>query len=467
MLFNSFEFVILVAVTLLLYYLPIARTWQVVILIVSSFVFYGSHEPWLLLLLIASVTINAVTSWMVVRGDPGNKRIWAVAGVVANLLILGSFKYAGFFANTLSLEGGLADFLYKIPLPIGISFFTFQGISLLMDTFAEESDSDERTESIVQQKLKDHFLFTVFYISFFPQLVAGPIVKANEFLPQIKPKWLKEIDWNYCFRKLVVGYFLKMVIADNLKDSTFWITYPYFLSRSTVDLAAMLFGFSMQIFADFAGYSLIALGIAGLFGYRLPDNFMFPYISKSFSEFWRRWHISLSSWLRDYLYFPLGGNRKGPKRTYFNLFIVMFLGGLWHGAAWSYAIWGMVHGGALAAERFCKKFVSLPSTRLFDALKMLFVFSFVTFAWLLFKLPEIPHVQGFLQTMVNNAFEKPVIPSLYYIALFSFPVMLYHAYYLWKSESWKRRLEPVLFGGMLFCLLFNSGSPGEFIYFQF
>ena len=198
-------------------------------------------------LLIASVTINAVTSWMVVRGDPGNKRIWAVAGVVANLLILGSFKYAGFFANTLSLEGGLADFLYKIPLPIGISFFTFQGISLLMDTFAEESDSDERTESIVQQKLKDHFLFTVFYISFFPQLVAGPIVKANEFLPQIKPKWLKEIDWNYCFRKLVVGYFLKMVIADNLKDSTFWITYPYFLSRSTVDLAAMLFGFSMQI----------------------------------------------------------------------------------------------------------------------------------------------------------------------------------------------------------------------------
>ena len=465
MLFNSLPFILLVVVTLLLYYLPIARSWQVLILTVSSFVFYGSHEPWLLLLLITSVSINAMTSWMVVRGDPKHQRFWAGLGVVANLAILAFFKYAGFFANTFSLQGGVADFLYTIPLPVGISFFTFQGISLLLDTIAESPDS--QSDSIVQDKLKDHFLFTVFYVSFFPQLVAGPIVKANEFLPQIKPKWLKDIDWNYCFRKLVTGYFLKMVIADNLKDSTFWIEFPYFLSRSSIDLLAMLFGYSMQIFADFAGYSLIALGVAGLFGYRLPDNFMFPYISTSFSEFWRRWHISLSSWLREYLYFPLGGSRKSPWRTYFNLFVVMFLGGLWHGAAWSYAIWGTAHGVALAVERSLKNWVSPPNNRLFTSLKMLFVFSFVTLTWLFFKLPQIDHVVAYLQAIVSNVAKKPNIATLYYLVIFSLPVVFYHFHYLWKNEKIKKHCEPILLGCMLFCLLFNSGSPGAFIYFQF
>ena len=465
MLFNSFQFILLVVATLLLYYLPIARSWQVLILTVSSFVFYGSHEPWLLLLLITSVSINAMTSWMVVRGAPKHRRIWAGLGVIANLAILAFFKYAGFFANTFSLQSGVAEFLYTIPLPIGISFFTFQGISLLLDTIAETPDS--QSDSIVQDKLKDHFLFTVFYVSFFPQLVAGPIVKANEFLPQIKPKWLKDIDWNYCFRKLVTGYFLKMVIADNLKDSTFWIEYPYFLSRSSVELLAMLFGYSMQIFADFAGYSLIALGVAGLFGYRLPDNFMFPYISTSFSEFWRRWHISLSSWLRDYLYFPLGGSRKSAWRTYFNLFVFMFLGGLWHGAAWSYAIWGTAHGVALAVERSLKNVISLPDNRAFTAFKMMFVFSFVTVAWLFFKLPQIDHVAAYLQAIFSNVAMKPKIATLYYLAIFSLPVVFYHLYYLWKNEKIKKRCEPILLGCMLACLLFNSGSPGAFIYFQF
>ena len=165
--------------------------------------------------------------------------------------------------------------------------------------FAKKSENTEST--IVHSNVGKHWIDTIFYVSFFPQLVAGPIVKANEFMPQIKKKFFGGVDWQYCFRHLVLGYFLKMVVADNLKDWTYWIEYPFFLTKSSVDLVVMLFGYSMQIFADFAGYSLIAIGVAGLFGYMLPQNFNFPYIADSFSDFWRRWHISLSTWLRDYL----------------------------------------------------------------------------------------------------------------------------------------------------------------------
>ena len=242
----------------------------------------------------------------------------------------------------------------------------------------------------------EHFRNTALFKSFFPYLVAGPIVKAHEFYPQIEAKNLQDIAWETAFRCLVVGYFLKMVVADNLKDATFWIEYPHFLRHSSVGLLALLFGFSMQIFADFAGYSLIAIGLGHLFGYNLPTNFNFPYLSRSFSEFWKRWHISLSTWLRDYLYFPLGGNRKGKIRTYLNLFIVMFLGGLWHGASWKYAVWGSFHGLALAVERLFRNKINLPRHWVLDSLRVLVVFSFVTFAWLLFRLPTLKQVYDYL-----------------------------------------------------------------------
>ena len=354
MLFNSWIFVGLVLTTVAMYYTAgKTENLQIGVLLVSSAVFYAYSQPLLLVLLFASILINTLASYLIAVADkPLGRKSWAVSGILANLLILACFKYAGLFANALpggvAESGGLGAFLVQLPLPIGISFYTFQGISLLADTLNRDYQPKEKAD------FRKHFRDTFLFISFFPQLVAGPVVKARQFMPQICMKRWADIDWQSVLHCLVCGYFLKMVVADNLKDQTYWIQYPFFEFRSSIDLIVMLVGFSAQIFADFAGYSLIAIGVAKLFGYTLPKNFNFPYISLSITEFWRRWHISLSSWLREYLYIPLGGNRLGAVRTYVNLLLVMFIGGLWHGAAWSFAIWGLWHGAGLAVERAAK-----------------------------------------------------------------------------------------------------------------
>lgn len=469
MLFNSFTFIALVLTTLALYYTPALRRFQVLILVAASFIFYAANLPALLLLLIGSIVINISTSYWVMHGKPEKRRFYAVLGVVLNLVVLAFFKYAGllggiFFNDTSSVS----QFLVSIPLPVGISFFTFQGISLVVDTF-KSRDIEEYRSLVPKDKLK-HGLNTAFFISFFPQLVAGPIVKSHDFIPQIKPKYFKDVNWELGFRIIVLGFFLKMVVADNMKDHTFWITFPYFESRSTIALLVMLFGYSMQIFADFAGYSLIAIGLAGLFGYELRENFNFPYISQTFSEFWRRWHISLSTFLKEYLYIPLGGNRKGPWRTYLNLMITMFLGGLWHGAAWSYAIWGSFHGIALAVERFASDKIKVPANAFTRALRMIMVFSFITMAWLLFKLPDFSQVILFVKAVANNTGLKAGIDVILHVLIYSLPVVLYHAYYKYRVEISVNRLfqlEPYAFGLLLFLIITNSGSAGAFIYFQF
>ncbi|MEB3829833.1 MBOAT family protein [Phormidium sp. CCY1219] len=345
-------------------------------------------------------------------------------------------------------------------------------------------------QAVAPENFKEYLFKTSFFISFFPQLVAGPIVKAKDFYPQIQPKYWQEIQWNLVFRSLVTGYFLKMVIADNLKDYTFWIDYPYYQGLGTVTNLVLLFGYSMQIFADFAGYSLIAIGIAAAFGYRLPDNFNFPYISRSITEFWRRWHISLSTWLRDYLYIPLGGNRKGKTRTYFNLMLVMTLGGLWHGAAWSYAVWGIFHGVGLAVERLVgiDKKVKHPRLTpkpfwqqcLVDFLRVIGVFCFVSMGWLLFKLPHFSHAIDFIVTLFRNVNIKPGLTYIVPVMIFSLPVMLYHLPHFppfqkaievygdrYSTKRIGRWCNDLIFGIMLVLLFLNSGSANEFIYFQF
>ena len=345
MLFNSYPFFFLVLITFVFYYSKAFKNYQVYLLIFSSAVFYGYSQPYLLILLYSSATINAITSYLIFHDEKLKRKRWvAIVGVVFNLLVLAFFKYNklldGYMAGPGTEVDQLLAFVVSLPLPIGISFYTFQGISLVMDIYKPL----KKYNISVDENFWIHYKNTLFFISFFPQLVAGPIVKAHDFFPQIIRKHTRNIDYVYVFRTLVVGYFLKSVIADNLKDQTFWISAPYFESQSSVTLIAMLFGYSMQIFADFAGYSLIAIGVAALFGYKLPQNFNYPYISQSITEFWRRWHISLSSWLKEYLYISfLGGNKKGNIRTYVNLIIVMFLGGLWHGAAISYGICSKVY----------------------------------------------------------------------------------------------------------------------------
>lgn len=350
MLFNSWPFLVLVLATFIIYYLPLFRGKQPYILIVASLVFYAYDSPYLLLLLLSSACINGLTSYAIAYGH--RPKAYAVAGVVLNLSVLVFFKYSPLVGvSFFDTSDGIGAFLLSIPLPIGISFYTFQGISLMVDVYRGRK---ETITELVVASFPRHLVRTIFFIVFFPQLVAGPIVKAHEFFYQIGCKTMREVRWESVFRALIVGYFLKMVIADNLKDFTFWMSYPYFENRGPGSLVLLLFGYSIQIFADFAGYSSIAIGIAGLFGYNLPRNFDFPYIASSFKEFWKRWHIALSTFLMEYLYIPLGGNRKGRVRTYVNLLVTMMLGGLWHGASWSFLTWGTYQGVLLAGERIIK-----------------------------------------------------------------------------------------------------------------
>lgn len=468
MLFTSTPFLILLLSTLTIYYIPLFKKAQVMILIVASLAFYAFGQPGLLLLLLLSALINILSSYYVVNGSFRFRKLFAATGVILNLGILFFFKYSPLFAKTfLNTHNDFGHYLLLIPLPIGISFYTFEGISLLIDVYSNKH-SDVLS---IGKSLKEHFVKTLFFISFFPHLISGPILKAYEFYPQIGPKSFNGIDWNRTFRNLVLGYFLKMVIADNLTNFTFWMDYPYFKSQSSISLILMIFGYSFQIFADFAGYTLIALGIARLFGYVLIDNFNFPYISSSFSEFWSRWHISLSTFLREYLYIPLGGNRKGKIRTYLNLMITMILGGLWHGAAWSFALWGLFHGLALVIERLLSiQDSEAHKTNLNKLLNGTIVFLFVSMAWVLFRLP-LYFVLEYYRSIAGNIHLKSSPVLLLLIIVYSIPVIIYHIDYLFRSYSTSVRtariFDTLTYGFLLFLIIVNSGPSGSFIYFQF
>lgn len=470
MLFNSFIFIALLAVTFILYYIPKLRKIQIPILIIASLIFYAYDQPGFVLLLLFSAGINILTSYYIVYGNKKRKKTLALTGVVINLCGLAFFKYSSLFSETfLNPSDSIGNFLLHIPLPIGISFFTFEGISLLIDVWKEKYVDNKK---IANKSLFKHTQHTLFFISFFPHLIAGPILKAHDFFPQIEQKYFKDIQWTSAFKSLVTGYFLKMVIADNLKDFTGWVSYPMFENLSTLTLLMLLFGYSIQIFADFAGYSLIAIGLAKLFVYNFNINFNFPYISTSFKEFWKRWHISLSSFLMEYLYFPLGGNRKGKVRTYMNLIITMTLGGLWHGAAWSYALWGLMHGLVLAIERFFTHNSpnNNPSSNIALFFRGVFVFITVSFFWLFFMLPDINHVFAFLEALLYNVSKDNYLPFVAFILIYTSPVIIYHIFYLCKGKPiWNKinKIEYIFYAIMLFLIATNSGPTKSFIYFQF
>jgi alginate O-acetyltransferase complex protein AlgI len=474
MLFNSFPFAVLVIITFIVYYLLRRRVLQVLTLVMASIVFYGYAHPQLLILLILSIFINTACSRMAALSLSLNQaKSWATIGVIGNLVILACFKYSSLFASTifggLARDNSIGHFLIMIPLPVGISFYTFQGMSLVVDAFKSRTLDEYR--GLIVHNVADHWLHTAFFVSFFPQLVAGPIVKAHDFMPQISQKLIGDIDWESCFKLVVLGFFLKIGVADNLNEWTMnWLRAD--VPFHSLVMIAELFAYSIQIFADFAGYSLIAIGVAKLFGYHLPQNFNFPYISQSFSEFWRRWHISLSSWLREYLYIPLGGNRKGSPRTYVNLFLVMFLGGLWHGAAWKYALWGSFHGLALAIEKLCAGRIHFPDNLCFKIVRIAFVFMFVSFAWLFFKLDNVHDVWLFTKSMFlrwDRKIQMKEFAILYYVFVYSFPVIVFYALHLLKPKCGKYivKCEPAIFGLMLFLTVFNRGSQAAFVYFQF
>ena len=318
-------------------------------LIAASYVFYGWWDPRFLVLLVASQVGNTVAGYAIARAANDGARRWAVrVGVTANLVLLGVFKYYGFFVETLLTvlrPVGLAPtpLLVEIALPVGISFFTFCAISYLVDLGRKE---------IPPANVVDVALF----LGFFPHLVAGPIVRASEFLPQLRRMPNPDaVDATRAARLIARGLFKKVVIANviaqTLADPVFGSPGAY----GNVDIAAAIYGYAVQIYADFSGYTDIAIGTALLLGIKFPENFNRPYTAASLSDFWRRWHMTLSRWLRDYLYIPLGGNRDGELLTYRNLVITMLLGGLWHGARWTFVIWGAYHGAGLAVERLAER----------------------------------------------------------------------------------------------------------------
>lgn len=483
MLFASWPFVLLVACTCAAFYAAPSCRLQTVILIIASGVFYGWGQPGLLSLLVASAVLNAAVSHTVRRTRDARTRFaYAAVGVVANLAMLGLFKYGGLLASTLGpplrLSQSTVDWFVALPLPIGISFYTFQGISLVVDEY-RDMVAGERPTSVAAELAVPFPRFladTLLFIMFFPQLVAGPILKAHDFYPQIVAKRWCDADRGYAFKALVLGYFLKLVIADNLAEQTFWMQWPYCEGQSSLILISLLVGYSAQIFSDFAGYSLIAQGCAALFGYRLFDNFHFPYLADSLSDFWRRWHISLSSWLREYLYFPLGGNRLGLPRTLLNLLVVMFLGGMWHGAAWRYGTWGLLHGLALALERLLGRPVDrsagCPRGLVGAALRggrIAAVFAFVTFAWLFFVMPTMGEAAAYLRAVATNV----MTPNAWWLGLvltiYVVPVALYHI--VGGIDGLRRRLPAAIvelaYAAMLCGIAFNHGNAAPFIYFQF
>ena len=472
MLFNSFPFVVFFAVVMVIYYLPLLKNHQASFLVLASLYFYAVSSPKATIILLLSITINSVISFLVLDKSRALALKYATFGVILNLGMLMFFKYVKLLTSSFVpdqfIGNSFFQFLLYVPLPIGISFYTFEGISLLVDTLKRRKSE----EKIGQISFANHVRNTSLFVSFFPHLIAGPILKANQFIPQVGTKYFGNINWEKSVKYLIIGYFFKMVIADNLKDQTTLLSFPFDTSHP-ISLLIALFGYSFQIFADFAGYSLIALGLANLLGYELIKNFNYPYISTSFSEFWTRWHISLSGWLKEYLYIPLGGNRRGKFRTYLNLMLVMILGGLWHGATWNFAFWGFVHGVALVIERLSSNFFKPIKSIWHQTYKMIVVFTVVTFAWLFFKLTTFEEISAFYHALANSEWGNYSFGDKeFYILIYCLPLFCYYAFHLLSNrfdafKIFKSRASWVIYGVMLFLICVNAGFSGSFIYFRF
>ncbi|OCK58330.1 MBOAT family O-acyltransferase [Bradyrhizobium sp. LMTR 3] len=455
MTFTSWQFGIFVTVVFGLYYLPVLRTFQVHLLVLASLFFYGYGQLELLPMLAIAVLGTHLFLTLALR----RRTIWLPIGIAFNLTLLAFFKYKLLFvtptAATLSNIPAI-DFLLRLPLPIGISFFVFHNISLLVDLTRRAEKPPPNLTSV--------FL----YIIFFPQLVSGPIMQAANFMPQIKPKFLVDVEFVEAAKWTITGYFFKVYVANNLNTMTTYMDFPFYETVQWHDKWLLLILYSSQIYADFFGYSSIAVGLGRLFGYRLPENFNLPYISASFSEFWTRWHISLSSWLRTYLYIPLGGNRCGELRTYLNLMIVMGLGGLWHGAGLSYLTWGLLHGGLLVIERPFAGTLNAANSTTLRAVRVTFVFLCVSILWIFFKLPNFEQATAYLSGMfTHNNSPRTVHLSYALAALYTGPVIVQHLVPKALLARLTANAEPYLYGLMVALMYVEAGPDAAFIYFQF
>jgi D-alanyl-lipoteichoic acid acyltransferase DltB (MBOAT superfamily) len=339
-------------------------------ILAASFVFYGWWDWRFVFLLAASIVVNQALAVAIHRSEPERARKALLGLAVAfDLGILAYFKYTNFFLSSADNLLG-TSWLTNVTLPVGVSFYTFMAISYVVDTY--------RRELVPTTPMR----FAVFQ-AFFPHLVAGPIVRASELLPQLeRPRDPRRVDTSRAFFLIVTGLFLKVVIANHLATHIVDDVFAAPDRHSSLEVLVGVYGYAVQIFADFCGYTNIAIGVALLLGFEFPQNFNSPYTAVSLQDFWRRWHMTLSRWLRDYLYIPLGGNRKGRILTYRNLLLTMLLGGLWHGAAWTFVVWGGIHGLGLAVERATGW---RPHTRAQQWLGRVLTFHVVCLGWIFFR----------------------------------------------------------------------------------
>lgn len=400
MIFSSGVFWLVFILFLPIYALLKNRRWQMLTFVVAfSLYFYYKSSGFFFLLLVGTSLLDWTISRILVKQTSAlYRKLCVVVSIAASLGILGYFKYANFFLwNWNEMVGGNFQPL-DIILPVGISFYTFQSISYIVDVY----------KGRVQPT--DSWLEYAFFLSFFPALVAGPIVRADYFIPQIKenPKPTRE-EVYFGFWLIILGIIKKSLIADYISqynDLIFMSPTGYTGFESLMGVI----GYTMQIYCDFSGYSNMAIGIALIMGFKLSQNFNFPYKSTNLTEFWRRWHISLSSWLRDYLYIPLGGNRKGTIRTYLNNFLTMLIGGLWHGAAWKFVFWGAMHGAGLAVHKASKSWLScIPDNWFVRSLSWMITMLFVSFLWVFFRAESWTDSWLIIQNIFTN-FRLDYIP---------------------------------------------------------
>ncbi|MFH1768937.1 MAG: MBOAT family O-acyltransferase [Candidatus Omnitrophota bacterium] len=473
MLFNSLEFFIFLIIVFCLYFCSNLK-WQNIILLFASYWFYGSWDWRFLSLIWVSTIIDYYFGIKIDQEDaPSIKKRYLFFSIFCNLLILGFFKYFNFFAG--NLKDILFNFGFKadwptlnIILPVGISFYTFQTMSYTIDIYYGKI------------KPTKNLLNFALFVAFFPQLVAGPIERARNLLPQIERVRKIPLDQFYegCYL-ILWGLFQKVFVADNLAktvDCVFGSSQPY----SGPGVLIALYAFSFQIFCDFAGYSNIARGVSKCMGFNIMVNFNLPYFAANPREFWRRWHISLSTWLKDYLYVPLGGSKKGIYITYRNLMITMLLGGLWHGAAWTFVVWGCYHGFLLVFHRIMVNKITAKGRKQerpgMILLKVVVFFHLVSIGWLIFRAQSFGQISLMLRGLVFNwqginilIFIKTIGKITPYI-LFVLAIQVYQylkndLLIIYKSNLIVRAV--FYYVCIILIIIFGVTGGKEFIYFQF
>src|SRR5215831_4151592 len=473
MLFNSLTFVVFFVVVLTLYWS--IQSWQLRknLLVVASYIFYGAWNPPFAALLFSTTAMDFWLGRQIGKAqDQHHKKRWLVASVCMNLSMLVFFKYGNFLLQNFQWLLASVGIIYQPPhldilLPVGISFYTFHSLSYTLDIY----------RGVLQptRSLRDFILA----VSFFPQLVAGPIVRAGDFLPQLQhPPRLKPNQVLWGLALMTLGLFEKIVLADTLLSGPADRVFSYAGPLVATDSWAGVLAFAGQIFFDFAGYSITAIGAALTLGFHLKDNFRFPYAAIGFSDFWRRWHISLSTFLRDYLYIPLGGNQVRPLRAALNLVIVMFLGGLWHGAAWTFVVWGLLHGSYLVIERVVRLlFENKPWANNFAtrALAGFATYGAVCIAWVFFRASDFTVASRMLGGMFGRHAHGDAILStreILQVAIVTVCVIAVHCALRDSSiETAVTRLPrwvvTTAWALMACAIILTQGNSNAFIYFQF